>query len=129
KALDLARLNAKMLGATIHFKQSNLLKNWDEQFDVIVANLPYLAEKTMTTKFEPKLALVARNKGLQIIESLIAQIHNLKVRPQFIFMEVGHDQKLAIKNLAERFLPEYNLKISKDLFGFVRFAQFSPRFS
>jgi release factor glutamine methyltransferase len=42
KALVVAEKNADNLHANLEFKQSDLLKNVDEKFDIIVANLPYV---------------------------------------------------------------------------------------
>lgn len=84
KALAVARYNAKKHKVKIKFKQGDLLKPWqDKHFDIIVANLPYLAKKVdPSTKYEPKQALIARKKGLALIEKLFKQIAHLRgVRP------------------------------------------------
>ena len=128
KALDMAKLNAKKLNVKINFKHSSLLKEWqDDKFDVIIANLPYLPEKTESTKHEPKLALVAKNQGLHIIKTFLMQAKNLNSKPSLIFLEIGHNQGLAIKNLAKRYLPDYKFKLLKDYSGFDRLCVLSRR--
>src|SRR2546421_2116754 len=44
-ALQLARKNAERLGLQdrVQFRKGNLMENFDERFDLIVANLPYIA--------------------------------------------------------------------------------------
>src|SRR5207249_6564856 len=50
-ALALARENAARLGLTerVEFRQGDLLQGFTERFDVIVANLPYIASSYRTT--------------------------------------------------------------------------------
>lgn len=120
KALEVALGNTKKYNLNIHFKQSSLLKAWDENFDIITANLPYLAEKTILTKYEPTLALVAKNRGLRLIQNLLMQIKKSKFTPQTIFLEIGHNQKLDVKKLAAIYLPVYNFKCFVDLLGYDR---------
>jgi release factor glutamine methyltransferase len=167
-ALKVAKRNAKRHKVKVTFKQGSLLTPWKNQrFDIIVANLPYLSKETdPSTKFEPKKALIATNKGLRLFEEAFKQIarlnnpfqpslklrggadqnqkpssvsqlfHPLNLRggglivgsrgsylPEAIFLEIGDDQKSAIKKLATKWLPEYKLIISKDLSGRERYAE------
>ena len=50
-ALALARENAARLGLTerVEFRQGDLLQGFTERFDVIVANLPYIARSDRPT--------------------------------------------------------------------------------
>jgi len=132
-ALTIAKKNARAHKVKITFKQGSLLKPWSNQhFDIIVANLPYLAKETdPSTKHEPKLALVAKNKGLALIEQLFQQLTqppyfpyspNL---PSTLILEIGHDQNLAIKKLAVKYLPAFDIKVSNDITGQMRFAVLS----
>ncbi len=122
-ALSVAKKNSKQLKTRIKFAQGNLLKPWGKQrFDIIVANLPYLAKETdRSTKFEPKGALVATKKGLKLYEELFKQLYLLH-STSYILLEIGHDQGPAIKKLARKFWPVSKINIYKDLFGRTRFA-------
>lgn len=125
KALKIAGQNAKDHKVQITFKQGSLLKPWKkQQFDIIVANLPYLSRQTdPSTKFEPKNSLIAKKNGLglfeQLFRSLPSSLHSL---PSFIFLEIGHSQAAAINKLAKKYLPAYQTKIYKDLSGRNRYA-------
>jgi release factor glutamine methyltransferase len=131
KAVAVARKNARLHKTKIKFAVGNLLEAWGKQkFDVIIANLPYLARQTdSSTKFEPIGALIAAKKGLAFYEKLFKQISSLYPQPSTLLLEIGHDQGFAIKKLARNFLPAspaggpaYETKIFKDLAARPRFA-------
>ena len=77
KALAAARENAENLGAKVDFYQSNLLEKVDGQYDLIVANLPYVDASWdwlgPELDFEPQTALYAEDGGLALIKQLIEQ--------------------------------------------------------
>ncbi len=120
KALAIAKQNARFHKAKITFKQGSLLEPWkDQQFNIIIANLPYLPKRTdASTKFEPTQALVAKKQGLALIEKLFKQSRE----PRLIFLEIGHDQGSAIKKLAAKLLPAYKVQIIRDFTKQTRFA-------
>lgn len=75
KALAIARQNAKYHKLNINFIHTDLLNNLDK-FDVIIANLPYVATDWQTspeTAYEPAKALYASDNGLSLIKKLIEQ--------------------------------------------------------
>src|SRR4029077_19643427 len=75
--LALARENALRLGlARVQFGQSDLLENVEGSFDLIVANLPYIAEAerqdlSRDVLHDPGLALFAGEQGDRLIRQLI----------------------------------------------------------
>src|SRR6185369_2423606 len=107
KAIMVAKKNAKLHKVKISFGDGNLLEPWGGQnFDIIVANLPYLAKLVdHSTKFEPIGALVAAKKGLKLYEELFKQIAARKNKPRFIFLEIGRDQGRPIKKLTKKLMP------------------------
>lgn len=77
-ALDIARRNADQLEAKLKFIQSDLLTNvGNAQFDIIIANLPYVDKSWRDTSpelaSEPTLALYADDQGLALMKQLIVQ--------------------------------------------------------
>ena len=123
-ALSVAKKNSKAHKTKITFKQGSLLQPWkNKHFDIIIANLPYLPERTdPSTKFEPTKALVAKNSGFALIEKLFHQIASLLHLPQYIYLEIGYDQGPKVVKSVRSILPSYNLKILKDLPGKIRYA-------
>ncbi|MBI4049264.1 MAG: peptide chain release factor N(5)-glutamine methyltransferase [Candidatus Doudnabacteria bacterium] len=134
-ALSVAKKNARRHKVRIAFKHGDLLKPWKRQrFDIIVANLPYLAKlEDPSTKFEPKKALIAKRQGLALIEKLFKQItlsrpsatlpQRGRGKLKYIFLEMDPRQTAKIKNLAKKYLPNFKTKIFKDLTRRPRFAQ------
>ncbi len=127
-AIKIAKKNAKLHKVAIIFKQGSLLEPWKNQnFDIIIANLPYLTKRTdPSTKFEPTKALIGAKKGLALFEELFKQVYHLSPITYNLFLEIGHDQSKQIKKLAKIYLPEFETKISKDLSGRARFAVLEP---
>jgi release factor glutamine methyltransferase len=102
-ALDVARSNAERLRAPIaRFFLSDLL---DEAgyYDVIMANLPYVArewDRSPETDFEPELALFAPDGGLALIKKLLQQAPNHLTPDAHVILEADPRQFEAIKKAA-----------------------------
>jgi release factor glutamine methyltransferase len=131
KSLAIAKKNTEFHNVKITFKQGSLLVPWKNQnFDILIANLPYLEKQTHpSTQFEPKKALIAKEKGLQLYKKLFEQISTLHPLPSTLFLEIGHDQGPQIKKLAKVFLPEYKLETFKDLQGRSRYVRLDQKSS
>ncbi len=90
KALSVARKNSKNLNADVGIYKSNLLKNLRTDYDVVIANLPYVPKEIATGKeieFEPKKAIFADNNGMVILEEFWLQIKKLEKKPKYIITE------------------------------------------
>lgn len=82
-ALNVAEGNAKRLGSKVTCLKSDLLASYPLKADYILANLPYVDiewERSPETNHEPSLALFADNKGLYLINQLLAQAGS-RLRP------------------------------------------------
>jgi len=78
--LELARENAARLGLSdrVQFAKSNLLAEVDGSFDLIIANLPYIAAQdrhllSREVLHDPEVALFAGAQGDELIRALIEQ--------------------------------------------------------
>jgi release factor glutamine methyltransferase len=102
-ALALARENAERLGLNdrVGFKKSNLLEDIDETFDLIVANLPYIAAQDRHTLSrevlrDPEVALFAGGHGDELVQELIEQAP-ARLRPGgMLALEIGIGQSEAL---------------------------------
>jgi len=98
-ALALARRNARDHGVEIAF----VLSDWfdalgSEQFDLIVSNPPYVAAgdahlERGDVRFEPRLALVGGEDGLDCIRKIAADARTRLRAGGWLLLEHGHDQK------------------------------------
>jgi len=126
-ALALAQENAARLDLPhrIRFLKSNLLENLDERFDLIVANLPYVATQDRHTLsrevlHDPEVALFAGARGDELMRELIEQAPG-RLRPGgLLVLEIGLGQSEALLSaLAEK---KYRDIYSKnDYAGVIRF--------
>jgi release factor glutamine methyltransferase len=126
-ALALARENAERLGALdrIRFSQGYLLDEIEGAFDLIVANLPYVAANEAAqlapeVRHDPAVALFGGAAGDELIRELItaAPPH---LRPGgLLALEIGHDQSSVLAG----FLVQKNyhdIAAKKDYSGAPRF--------
>lgn len=106
EALDVARDNAVALGiSNIRWQSGDWLHGFsDAQFDMIVANPPYVRANDPhldqgDLPYEPHLALVSGPDGLEAIEIIIRQARRHLKPGGWLILEHGHDQQQQIRAL------------------------------
>ena len=103
-ALALARANAAHLSLDVAFLRADLLDGVADEFDAVLANLPYVAERDRAAlqpeivRHEPPGALFAGADGLDAIRVLAAQLSE-RPRVGFAALELGAGQAAAIADL------------------------------
>jgi release factor glutamine methyltransferase len=103
-ALELARANGLRLGLQVRWLQADLLQGLPDEFDAMLANLPYVpdAERSALapeiTRHEPPHALFAGPDGLSLIRRLLAQLGD-RPRVRMVALEVGAGQAPAVGEL------------------------------
>lgn len=104
-ALNVAKQNAKKLKAkNLVFKVQNLLADDTQNYDLIIANLPYVPNNLRNKpdiKHEPEIALFADHDGLALYQELFKQIKVRKHKPLHILTESLETQHKHLKKLAE----------------------------
>jgi release factor glutamine methyltransferase len=102
-ALALARENAARLNVSdrVRFLKSNLLENVEGAFDLIVANLPYIAAQDRHTLsrevlHDPEIALFAGARGDELVRELIAQARSRLQPGGMLALEIGLGQSEAL---------------------------------
>jgi release factor glutamine methyltransferase len=106
QALALARENALRLNfdGRVQFLRSNLLEGVDGMFDLIVANLPYIAAQDRHTLsrevlHDPHVALFAAEQGAELLRKLIEQTP-ARLRPGgMLALEIGAGQSEALLSI------------------------------
>lgn len=130
-ALEVTTMNAERLGllGKVKIVESNLLSNlFDQEFDVIVTNLPYIGTKKYNDvsidvdTYEPSLALYAGDDGLVLYKKLFQQISSLSVMPRYLIGEFGFGQSGDIFSLLNTFFEHKSssIRILPDLAGIDR---------
>jgi len=128
-ALDVATENGRRLtpDGGPRFLEGDLLHPLPEQVDVIVANLPYVADEEYSglqsdvRDYEPRLALHAGAEGLDLIRRLLAQLSD-KLRPNgAVLLEISPRQGEVVQELAEDLRPKPSyVGLRRDYSGLVR---------
>lgn len=121
EALEVAKENAKRNKVDILFTETNLYDGIKEKFDVVVSNPPYIRYDEEIDEIvknnEPHIALYADNNGLYYYEEILKNIKTILNEKYLIAFEIGKDQGNAINELKEKYLPEANIILKKDLEG------------
>jgi len=128
-ALDVARLNVEQHGVEdrVQLAISDLLDVIDEheEFDVIVANLPYIGEvrnrfvDAATFDYEPKMALFGGEGGLELYEKMFLELSGKNIKFGLLVGEFGFGQSDEMAALLNRFFVD-RWQIVKDLAGIER---------
>lgn len=126
EALNVAKENAAQLKANITFYQGNFLQPMIEKGlkpEIIVSNPPYISwqdEPSLSDtvkNFDPALALFAKSNGLAAYQTIIKQIKSSLQQTEYIYFEIGYDQKEAITRLCHQMFPENNMECIQDING------------
>lgn len=134
RTIEVAKKNAENLSLAdrLLFKRSDMWKQVPKeyQFDIVVANLPYLSAKETAEArkaypeiaYEPQIALLGGTDGLLFFESLLQRAPR-HLRPGgVLFLEIGTHQKNDIERLAKKYLPQADITFRTDACGNSRVA-------
>ena len=130
-ALRLARQNAARHGVAVRIDlvRCDLIGPIRGRADLIVANLPYVAETDWPalapeiTEHEPKRALTGGAKGTEIIERLLREARPALADRSLLLCECGDTQGERLTAAARRAYPDARVAIHKDLAGLDRVLQ------
>lgn len=128
-ALKVAKKNAKLLNAEIHFEEGDLTVPISQQkWQVVLSNPPYIAYEEaaemseVVLEHEPHTALFAEDDGLALYKRLAKNLPSLMTKPSFIGVEIGYAQGPAVAALFKENFPQANVEIIKDINGKNRMA-------
>ncbi len=103
-ALELARANGERLGLGVRWLHADLLTGLADEYDAVLANLPYVAESERPQlppeilRHEPPEALFAGPDGLGAIRELLAQLAG-RDAVRWVALEVGATQAARVSEL------------------------------
>jgi release factor glutamine methyltransferase len=132
-ALQIAEINCQRhrVNGRVELLQGNLLEPLPQPVDMIVANLPYIRNcefeglSPEIRKFEPMMALVGGENGLDKIQEMLEQIpgkvgtHGGRCSANFL-LEIGQGQGEMVTSLISTYLPQASVELVSDLSGIER---------
>ena len=125
-ALALAQENGRRFGLeNVVFVKRDLLEEVDGVFDVIVANLPYVAAGDRATLSrevlrDPEIALFGGERGDEIVRKLIDEARSHLTPGGLLALEVGMGQADELAALMAK-KNYHDIKTERDYAGVIRF--------
>lgn len=125
-ALRLARTNAHEHNVLSQIKlvQTDLLSPFSCTFDLICANLPYIAtselHKLAVGRREPHLALDGGMDGLEVIGRLAVFLPGRLAQGGRVLLEIGHEQADTVLALVRTAIPQVRSEVRRDIAGLDR---------
>jgi release factor glutamine methyltransferase len=124
-ALDVATRNARRhnVAERISFLQGYLLDPLPDRVDLIVANLPYIADHewddlpVSVREHEPTSALRGGSEGLDLVEELLRNTPAVLQPGGALLLEIGAYQGAAALALAHACLPGARVELQQDFVG------------
>jgi release factor glutamine methyltransferase len=104
EALELAKANGRRLGLDVRWLRADLLAGVADEFDAVLANLPYVADSQRAElapeilRHEPPGALFAGPDGLRAIRALLELLSERR-QVGMVALEVGAGQASAVAEL------------------------------
>src|SRR4030095_3394617 len=127
-ALGAAKENAARLGLSerVEFRKGDLLENFSERFDLIVANLPYVSMQDRQSLarevlHDPEVALFAGEKGDELARKLIEQAPARLNPGGLLALEIGINQAEGLTEFLRQ-KNYHDIRAKKDYSGTPRFV-------
>lgn len=126
EALDVAKENAIMNKVDINFQNIDIHDFYSkEKYDLIISNPPYVPYNSLVDekiKYEPEIAIYAMQDGVYFYDIILQKIKNNLEKDYLIAFEIGDNEGLLIKDLANKYLPQAQIFIEKDYNNYERYV-------
>ena len=113
-----------MSGADVILYQGDLLEpliKHNKKYDILVSNPPYIPKEEyvepLVKDHEPHLALFGGDSGMVFYERILRDAHKVLKDKALIAFEHGWNQLEAMKLLINRYYPDAEFEMLKDLNG------------
>ena len=124
EAVDVAKDNAKSLGAQVEFMVGDMLQPLLEKqikVDIFVSNPPYIPQEqeieAMVKDNEPHVALFGGNDGLYFYRKIFQDVNPLLNDRALLAFEMGFDQRALMEAALQEYFPNDPYEINKDING------------
>ena len=119
KALKVAKYNAKNNKTNIDFINTNICDGIDKKYNVLISNPPYIDYNDINIeekvkKYEPHLALFAKNNGLYFYEEILKKSKEVLEEENIILFEIGYNQKELLTKIVNNHFPKAKIIVKKD---------------
>lgn len=128
QALEVARINCQRHGieARLHLFRGDMLSPLLQKVSIIVANLPYIPTDEIKNLppeiklFEPLAALDGGEGGLEKIAAFLVEVPDKLASGGYFLLEVGQGQDIRVQTMAQKALPQAEVRVFPDLAGIPR---------
>ena len=125
--LEIAKSNSQLHNLPVIPLQGDLLEPLIEKgikLDVLVCNPPYIGDEStidpQVWKYEPHSALLAKPKT-SFYERIFQDADRIMNKNALLAFEIGEDMENELCDLVEKYFPNSAYKLSKDMYGKMRF--------
>ena len=119
EALKIAKENADNLGLNVNFIHSDMWKNINNKYDIIISNPPYIKTteeiEEIVKENEPHLALYAGEDGLDCYKKIFSNIKEHMKDKCLIALEIGYTQANDIIKIINDTLSDVEIEVKKDM--------------
>ena len=128
KAIALAKQNQQHFKVkSVNFWKSDMFSRVKKKYDLIIANLPYVATNSpfvdpKILKWDPKRALFAKENGLELIRICLEEVKMFLNNKFLIALEIGFQQKTRVIKLIKQNLGSVHWHVVKDFNQIERFV-------
>jgi len=129
-ALAVAQTNAQHhnVASRVTYIQADLLAPFSGPLDLILSNPPYVADPEWgqlphSVRQEPRPALLAGPRGLDLIRRLLSQARHRLAPGGCMLVEIGEEQENAVQALAQTAFPRACVNVLPDLAGKPRLLE------
>jgi len=135
RALEVARINCLRYNVAdrVTLLLGDLLDPVPGKVDMVVANLPYVADPDLATlspeiaRYEPRIALSGGPDGLRLIRSLLQRATTRLASGGRVLLEIGHNQEAPVLSMVGTCSPEAEGQAFQDFNGLSRVVTINLR--
>lgn len=125
KALKVAKKNIKNNKVNIALIKEDVFKYKPiNKYDILISNPPYIDYDEIIDekcKYEPKMALYAKNRGISFYEYIIKTSKKYLNKKSILAFEIGYKQGAYLKKYAKKYFKDAKITVEKDLAGKDRY--------